>query len=91
MLFPLISVSLIGLVAGLSGLARRAPLAVLGRCLLAAWIGYLAGALLGLVVDVVMIGGFWAGLIGHGGAVLAASQTAKVSAPSRGQLPAGVR
>lgn len=81
MLIPLISVSLIGLVAGLAGLTRRAPAVVLFRCLLAAWMGFAVGAMLGLVVDVLLFGGFWIALIGHIGAVAAASRTSQVSAP----------
>ncbi|HUG85171.1 MAG TPA: hypothetical protein VMM13_11430 [Euzebya sp.] len=88
MLFPLVSVSLIGLLAGIAGLTLRAPAAVLFRCMLAAWLGFSVGALLGLAVDVLLLGGFWLGLIGHVGAVLFASRTAQVSAPrARRSIP----
>lgn len=82
MLIPLVSVSLIGLIAGAAGLTRRAPAVVLYRCLLAAWLGFAVGAVLGLVVDVFLFGGFWLGLFGHVGAVMAASRTSQVSAPT---------
>lgn len=88
MLIPLVSVSLIGLVAGLAGLTRRAPAAVLVRCMLMAWIGFAIGAVLGLAVEALVIGGFWLTLVGHVGAAYAASRTARLSAPDRRRLNA---
>lgn len=82
MLIPLVSVSLIGLVIGLLGLTRRAPAAVLVRCLLMAWTGYAIGAVLGVMVEALVIGGFWIGLVGHVGAGIAASRTARLSTPA---------
>ncbi len=73
MIFPLISVTAIGLYfalrapEGSDSIFRTARIALLG-----AWIGYLAGAGVGFIVEMAVIGGFWMGLTGHIGAYLAA-------------------
>ena len=82
MLIPLLSVSLIGLIAGVVGLTRRAPAVVLIRCFVMAWMGFVGGAILGLVVEAFVIGGFWLLLGGHVSAVVAATRTARLSVPS---------
>ncbi len=74
MLMPTLSVTLIGLiVVALVVLTARAPL---GRTLLfglvGAWAGFAAGALGGLLVDVVTASGFHLALVGHAVAVLGA-------------------
>ncbi|CAN5157199.1 hypothetical protein BH23ACT9_BH23ACT9_37910 [soil metagenome] len=81
MLIPLLSVSLIGLVTGMSGLTRRAPSVVLIRCMIAAWLGFAVGAVVGVFVEALVIGGFWLTLVGHVGAFMLASRTAQVSTP----------
>ncbi len=73
MLVPLVTVSLIGLFFGLRAPESLGSQAKAVRiALVGAWIAYIVGALFGLVVDLVMFGGFWHTLIGHIAAVFGA-------------------
>lgn len=73
MLMPLMSVTLIGLIVGLTAGASSGRV---GRALLqgvvTAWAGFAAGAMAGMTVDVVAGAGSWLAWLGHAGAVVAA-------------------
>jgi hypothetical protein len=73
MIFPLLSVSLIGLFVAL----RRAPdwipqSRAIRNGLIGGWAGYVAGAVIGFVVGFVLPTSIWIGLIGHVAAFLGA-------------------
>lgn len=73
MFFPLVSVSLIGLWFALRAPAAAGPQSKLVKvALVGAWTGFALGALVGLVVNVLVIGSFWLGLLGHLAAILGA-------------------
>lgn len=72
MLMPVASVSIIGLVGALVAVAagwHRVGSAVV-RGVGGAWVGFLAGAVGGLAVDVVAGTGVWVAYVGHLGAVV---------------------
>lgn len=74
MLMPFASVTAIGLAVGLTAAASGRSLG--GRLLqgvVTAWIGFLAGAMAGVTVDVVVGTGVWLALLGHAGALAAAA------------------
>lgn len=81
MLLPLVSVTLIGFVAGL--LVRPSPPARrgVGRSLVAgcvgAWAGFAVFGLVGVVVDVLAGTGSYVALLGHAGAVIGALAAAR--------------
>ena len=68
MLLPTVSVSVIGLIAGLlvvvmgarSGAARALLLGVVG-----AWAGFVVGAIIGVAIDVVVQSGIYLAIVGH--------------------------
>jgi hypothetical protein len=74
MLLPTMSVTIIGLLAGvlamLAGRSRPGP--SLARGLAGAWIGFIAGALVGVIIDVILQTGIYVAMIGHGAAALGA-------------------
>ncbi|MGH1562251.1 hypothetical protein [Mumia sp. DW29H23] len=81
MLLPLVSVCVIGVLAGLlvrpapplrRTLVRRLAVGVVG-----AWAGFAAFALLGVVVDVLAGTGTYVAVLGHAGAVLGALAAAR--------------
>ena len=67
MLLPTASVTLIGLIVGVAGylMTRHRPAATLGIGVAGAWIGFLAGALVGVVIDLVLRDGVYVAIIGH--------------------------
>lgn len=70
MLMPFLSVTAIGLLAGVAGhLVRDGDHAVL-RGFFGAWAGFAAGGLVGLVLDVTTQSGQWVPVLGHLGAVV---------------------
>ncbi|MBW9206615.1 hypothetical protein KV102_12505 [Mumia sp. zg.B53] len=81
MLLPLVSVTVIGIVAGLllrpSPPVRRSRPRGVAVGVLGAWAGFLVLALLGVVVDVVAGTGTYVALLGHAGAVLGAAAASR--------------
>ena len=75
MLFPLVSVTVIGLIAGLIFVAQRKsqPARTLLLGLAGAWIGFMVGALIGVVIDVVALTGIYVAILGHFMAIVGAS------------------
>lgn len=73
-LFPTVSVTLIGLTAGLISLllCRGRVWQELVRGLAGAWAGFLGGALAGVIMDIMLGTGVFVALIGHGLAALGA-------------------
>jgi hypothetical protein len=67
MLLPTVSVTVIGLLAGLLALLlgryRPGPALVLG--VVGAWIGFIAGALGGVIIDLILQTGTNVAIIGH--------------------------
>ncbi len=73
MFFPLLSVTLIGLAFALRAPADVGSQSTAARIgITGAWMGFVLGAIAGFFIEVVMIGGFWVGLIGHIGAFVGA-------------------
>lgn len=74
MIFPFLSVSVIGLIAGTGWFwAKGQSLgAYLGLALAGAWVGFVAGALVGVTVDVVTAQGVYVAIVGHAVAVAGA-------------------
>jgi hypothetical protein len=74
MLLPTVSVTVIGLLAGLLALLlgryRPGPALVLG--VVGAWIGSIAGALVGVIIDVMLQTGTYVAVIGHAAATAGA-------------------
>lgn len=72
MVFPTLSVTVIGLVAGLLALrfSREPRWRTFAHGLVGAWAGFLAGAVIGVTIDVVLQSGELVALLGHMGAVL---------------------
>lgn len=84
MLLPGLSVTLIGLVIGLlAGLAVGTPGRGLVRGVVAAWIGFIGGAFVGLPVDALLRTGTWLGWMGHAGAIAAALGVAMIRSPEQ--------
>ncbi|MGB3632500.1 MAG: hypothetical protein WA982_00515 [Rubrobacteraceae bacterium] len=71
MILPTLSVTVVGLIGAAVGGAMRmhAPLMALARGLVGAWGGFAAGALIGVLIDVVTQTGIWLGIVGHLAAV----------------------
>lgn len=86
MLMPGLSVSLIGIVIALVAVVAfgRPASRALPRGFLGAWLGFVVGALPGLVVDVLTSSGANLALFGHAGAVVGATV-----AVARVRLPEG--
>lgn len=75
MLMPTVSVTVIGLTVGVVGLLlfnRGRAWRDLLRGLVGAWLGFLGGALAGIIMDVMLGTGVFVALVGHGLAVLGA-------------------
>src|SRR5690554_4169996 len=75
MLMPTVSVTVIGLTVGVVGLLlfnRGRAWRDLLRGLVGAWLGFLGGALAGIIMDVMLSTGVFVALVGHGLAVLGA-------------------
>lgn len=68
---PFFSVSAIGLVVGTIGHYLRHGDHSVWRGFFGAWAGFAAGALIGLMLDVISQSGHWVPLLGHLGAVAA--------------------
>lgn len=84
MLLPGLSVTLIGLVVGLlAGVAVGTPGRSQVRGVVAAWIGFVGGAFVGLLVDALLRTGTWLGWLGHAGAIVAAVGVAMVRSPEQ--------
>lgn len=84
MLMPIVSVTVVGLLAGLAGATvtgeRNQSLI---RGVVTSWIGFFAGALVGLAIDTAAGTGIWLALFGHAGAIAAASAVLFVRRPVR--------
>jgi ribose/xylose/arabinose/galactoside ABC-type transport system permease subunit len=96
MLTPTFSVSAIGLVGALAALLlRRQPArSAFGRGLLGAWVGFLLGGVLGVVIYVVTLNGAFVVYLGHLGALLGTIwllRSREPIRPMRGILPFGIR
>ena len=74
MLFPIVSVTLIGLIAGLlfAFFRKSRPTLALLLGVSGAWMGFITGAVLGVVVDVIAQTGVFLAIMGHLAAVLGA-------------------
>jgi hypothetical protein len=87
MLMPALSVTLIGLAIAAAGIITHRPvLPALLRGLVGAWLGFLLGGLIGLVLDVVLTDGVFVALLGHIGAAATAAVVV-----ARGSRPASPR
>lgn len=63
---PALSVTVIGVVIAVAGIIRGKPTAgMLLRGLLGAWLGFVAGAIPGVVLDVILADGVYVALLGH--------------------------
>jgi hypothetical protein len=69
---PVASVTLIGLFGAVVALASRgwSSRAALGRGLVGAWVGFVVGGTVGLMVDVVSHSGQYVAILGHLGAIV---------------------
>lgn len=67
MLLPTVSVTVIGLIAGLIFVVVRSsqPLPTLLLGVAGAWVGFIVGAIFGVVVDVIAQTGVYLGIVGH--------------------------
>lgn len=67
MILPTLSVTVIGLIGAAVCVAMRmqSPTSALVRGLAGAWGGFVCGALLGVLIDVVVQTGIWLAIIGH--------------------------
>lgn len=87
MVFPTLSVTIIGLIAGLAALSfgRERSWRSVVRGLLGAWAGFAVGGLAGAAIDVVLRSGELVALLGHAGAVALAylAVTRKPGRPER--------
>lgn len=80
MVFPILSVTLIGLIgaAACTAMRTQTPSSAFMRGLIGAWGGFAAGALLGVLIDVVAQTGIWVGVIGHLAAVAGTIWTIRI-------------
>ncbi len=84
MIIPFLTVTLIGAVVALNRRPAAAPLPpLMGAGIAGAWVGFVLGGILGVFVDLLIIGGFWPFLLGHAGALA----LARVTASNRAALP----
>lgn len=82
MIFPLLSVTLTGLLVGLVlGAAQHRVLRGVVRAVAAAWLGFAVLGLVGLAVDVVLGTGTWLAWLGHLGALGYAVLSFRVGQP----------
>lgn len=67
MLLPTISVTAIGLLVGIAGVLaiRGRPGATLAHAVIGAWCGFVIGALVGVLIDVMLGNGIYLGIVGH--------------------------
>jgi hypothetical protein len=73
MVFPAVSVTVIGLLAAVVAiLLGGRPRPSLTRGLLGAWVGFIAGAVAGLLLDAILQTGVYLAVIGHLAAALGA-------------------
>lgn len=73
MVMPALSVTAIAIVVALVAISRKRPVgATLLRALAGAWLGFVAGAVPGVIADVLAGGGAYVAVVGHVGAVLGA-------------------
>ncbi len=73
MIFPLLSVSLIGLFVALRMAPDWIPQSrALRHGLIGGWAGYVVGAIIGFLVSFVLPTDIWIGLLGHGAAFMGA-------------------
>lgn len=73
MLMPALSVTLIGIVVGAAAIvARKRPKAALGRAFVGAWLGFVAGAVPGVIADILSGSGAYVAVLGHAGAAVGA-------------------
>lgn len=74
MLFPAVSVTVIGLVVGLIAMVAtdHRPAPAIARGVAGAWLGFAAGALAGVAIDVVLGDGIFVAIVGHALAVAGA-------------------
>jgi hypothetical protein len=83
MVFPVLSVTALGLVVGLVlGAARHDVLRGAVRSVVAAWLGFAVLGLVGLAIDVVLGTGTWLAWLGHLGALGYAFLSFRVGRPA---------
>ena len=77
MLLPAVSVTFIGVIAGLIFviLRRKRLRFTLPRGIFGAWIGFIMGTILGVIIDVIAQTGIFLGIMGHLMAVFGSSAT----------------
>ena len=74
MLMPTVSVTLIGIAVAIVGIAQGRPSgATLRHSLVGAWLGFVVGALPGLVLDIILTDGVFLPLLGHVAALAGAA------------------
>ena len=73
MVMPALSVTAIAIVVGVVAISRKKPAAAtLLRAFAGAWLGFVAGAVPGVIADVLAGSGAYVAVVGHIGAVLGA-------------------
>lgn len=65
MLLPAVSVTVIGLTAGLIFVILRKDNSGAPRGIAGAWVGFIIGAIFGVIVDVIAQTGIFLGIVGH--------------------------
>ena len=67
MLLPAVSVTVIGLIAGLLFIivGEKRLMYTLPRGIAGAWIGFIMGTILGVIIDVIAQTGIFLGIMGH--------------------------
>jgi hypothetical protein len=88
MLMPALSVTGIGIAIAVMAIIRGKPATgALLRGLLGAWLGFVAGAVPGVLLDIVLTNGVYVALLGHvgaaAGAIVAITQSRAVAATRR--------
>jgi hypothetical protein len=88
MLMPALSVTAIGIIVGVAAIvARKQPKTALVRTIVGAWLGFVAGAVPGIIADVMSGSGVYVAVLGHAGAavgaVMAVARRTVTPAPSR--------
>lgn len=83
MVMPVLSVTAIGLLVGLIGGVYRSNAGQgLIRGVIGAWVGFAAGAIPGVILDVSTAGGSWLPWLGHAGALVGAAASFLVRKPA---------
>jgi hypothetical protein len=68
---PTLSVTMIGIVIAITGIVRGKPAAgTLLRGIIGAWLGFVAGAVPGVALDVAVTNGVFVAVFGHIGAIV---------------------